>query len=80
MWQVDGMKERELTRGDLADMSWIFFFRDDNPYREVWLNSQKSAEAIVPAGSKQMGRAEHQEVSREHDSLEGLATTADNFI
>ena len=25
MRQVDGMKERELTRGDLADTSWMFF-------------------------------------------------------
>ncbi len=80
MRQVDGMKERELTRGDLACTSWMFFFRDDNPYREVRLNSQKSAEAIVPAGSKQTGRAEHQEVSRAHESFEGFATTADNFI
>ena len=80
MRQVDGMKERELTRGDLACTSWMFFFRDDNPCREVRLNSQKSAEAIVPAGSKQSERAEHQEVSRAHECLEGFATTADNFI
>ncbi len=55
-------------------------FRDNNSCREVRLNSQKSAEAIVPAGSKQAGRAEHQEVSREHECLEGFAKTADNFI
>jgi hypothetical protein len=48
MQQVYGMKVIVLTRGGLADKSE---YRTDNPYSDVWLNGQESAEAIVLEGS-----------------------------
>ncbi|MFC1860890.1 hypothetical protein ACFLYL_01240 [Chloroflexota bacterium] len=41
---MGGMKVMALTRGGLPDKSR----EGDNPYRDVRLNWQKSAEAIVP--------------------------------
>ena len=51
MQRVDGMKVIVLTRGGLS-VGWEI----SNPYSNIRLNQQKSAEAIVPA----MGRAEQQ--------------------
>ena len=48
------MKVIVLNRGDLIDRSVLI----DNPYSDVWLNGQESAEAIVPEVIKPMGRAE----------------------
>jgi hypothetical protein len=47
MQQVYGMKVIVLTRGDLINTLGMFF-RTDNPFSDVWLNGQESAEAIVP--------------------------------
>ncbi len=47
MWQIDGEEDCVLTWGDLIDMSVIDEFLNDNPCSDVWLNYQKSADAIV---------------------------------
>jgi len=46
----------EVCQVNRRQEGWIS--HSDNPYSDVWLDWQKSAEAIVPA----RGRAEHQEV------------------
>ena len=46
MGRVDGEKDNILTRGDLQEKP----IKIGNPYSNVRLNRQESAEAIVPAG------------------------------
>jgi hypothetical protein len=45
MWQVHEVKVIVLTRGDLTRGGNV------NPCSDVWLNREKSAEAIVPDSS-----------------------------
>jgi hypothetical protein len=47
MQQANGMKVIVLTRGGLTDK---LVFLTSNPYSDVWLNGQESAEAILPEG------------------------------
>lgn len=42
MWQIDGRKDCVLTWGDLIAG------HKDNPYSDIWLSYEKSAETIVP--------------------------------
>ena len=44
MQQIYGAKVSTLTWGGLADI----LAKGRNPYSDVWLNCQKSAEVIVP--------------------------------
>ncbi len=48
MQQIYGVKVSVLTRGGLTDMLWICKGKNSNPCSDVCLNSQKSAEVIVP--------------------------------
>jgi hypothetical protein len=59
MQQVYGMKVIVLTRGDLSSTLGIYV-RTDNPYSDVRLKGQESAEAIVSCESRR--RAERKEV------------------
>jgi hypothetical protein len=62
MQQVDGMKVIVLTRGDLTG-TLESFLKPNNPRSDAGLNSQESAEAIVPRlGKKTTGRAERRDV------------------
>jgi len=49
----------------------------DNPYSDVWLNWQKSAEAIV---SRQFGRRAEQQRFWKLERFEGNTKKADNFM
>ncbi len=46
MWQVYGRKACVLTRGGLATGE-TDELQDRNPYSNIWLSCQKSAEVIV---------------------------------
>jgi len=59
MQQVYGMKVIVLTRGDLPNKLGIYY-KPDNPYSDVRLNGQESAEAI--ASCESWRRAERKEV------------------
>ena len=48
MWQIDGVKVSVFTWGDLA-AGCGYEIRSSNPYSDVRLNCQKSAEVIVCA-------------------------------
>lgn len=54
MKQIDGGKDYALTRGGLAGTPSIL----GNLVSDDQLNSQKSAEAIVPSGLERVGRVE----------------------
>jgi hypothetical protein len=47
MWQIDGEEDCVLTWGGLR-VRYGDAFRDNNPCSDVWLNSKKSAEVVVP--------------------------------
>ena len=50
MQQVDGMKVIVLNRGGGLTDKLGMLIRTDNPYSDVWLNGQESAEAVLPGG------------------------------
>ena len=57
MRQIYGEKVIALTRGGLqTGRHPVFLFGDDNPYSDVSLGLQKSAEAIVPEGFAPEGK------------------------
>jgi hypothetical protein len=55
MQQVYGMKVIVLNLGGLTGRLEMLI-RTDNPYSDVWLSGQESAEAIVPEGLPPNGK------------------------
>ena len=70
------MKVIVLTRGGLP-VGCGDEFRSSNPYSDVRLNWQKSAEAIVP---REVGGRAEQQRFRRLEGFERNAKKADNFM
>lgn len=80
MKQVYGMKGRELTRGGLTGTLDKGEFPNSNPCSDVWLNCQKSADAIVDRWIYTLVEGLNVRRFRKFEELERNTQTADNFI
>lgn len=65
MEQIDGVKDCILTRGGLTGMP----SKLGNLSSDGWLNSQKSAEVIVPDNLEYLGRTEQLRENRPWRSI-----------
>jgi hypothetical protein len=74
MGRVDGEKGNTLTRGDLQETP----IKIGNPYSDVRLNRQESAEAIVLAERRQSKEGPNMIVREVHGKLAREAETAEN--
>lgn len=74
MGRVDGGKDNILTRGDLLETP----INIGNPYSNVRLNRQESAEAIVLAWRSQSREGPNMIVREVHGKLAREAETAEN--